>query len=431
MFYSRLCIAVLTTVLTGSMSGTLFGYDNQKVILDEENSIEITPFVGPVVPFSRHKDHPDSRVTIFWNGVKFLEYDLLDVVDVRSEEIPAPHTHEYIGKKYPLSPNQRYIPVLANSRPPHPIRMFVVLFDLVEKRVFRQAVTEDSRPLRGNYAIRWLDNEKFLVFSLEPWCNAWVLHDIKDPSRNEKMVFQTDLVLDQARGNYCAIFGKPILFEEQRRSWEDKPTAARRFDFVGNHSESIRYNNTWVYPEFAQQFSKKTPANSDMVNAPDAPVGQQGINLERLGSIRRHMFSNPVFVGDTPWVAFLERVFEAGAYDRALESNLVLLDAHRVSTDPPRPEDIEIVKIPVPSLTPESVLEYIDMAKHLETRWDGTTNRLAVVQTKKGLPKEQETTLYEVPIEVAEDQAAVSPVRFGGEVTFHLATRDYVPLEKE
>lgn len=396
--------------------------------LKEGGTIEVRPFVGGVI-VGGDKSLQNSRATILKNGEPYIQYDLARIIDAsKSEYIVPKNAHAYIGELYPLSPDERYMPVLCR-KPGNGggNGLFVILFDLLERRVFRQEITDDRSFISRYLTIKWQTNRQFTVHGTRMRHSAWLLHNIDDPTRNVAARYETSLVWDRMGVNYCTLYGKDVLYQQTSFAGEHEPTVSELFQLTADNSEAIKYNHYWIYPEFAQRIRKRHNwFPLDPLSRPETPIDSHGIRLRQVGADTRHVFSGLSFLADTPWVGCLEQVLPAGVFERVLETNVVLINGENVNTDPPLAEDVRIVKKRVAPLVPKNVSEYIDMAKYLSSRWNSKSKRLEIVRTTDGMKKESEMTYYELPITFEVDDAGET-VPIAGECILHFKDNAYRP----
>ena len=423
---SILMLALLLSLASGQLAEE--ERPDYRLTLATGGTIEIPRVKGRAI-FGYASATTPTVLTVLRNGEPYIEYTLENLVDVSRSERLFSHFDT-------LSPDQRYIPRMglwpASAQDRH-VRgqrgsFFVILVDLVEGQVFRQEVADSSYPVLSYPSIRWIGPTKFLISGVKAPSIEYLLHNVDDPSLNGVLLMETEPVWSLDGRHYATVFGKRGLlpWPSGAEPMLDKP-AAELFPYLAGRTEVVKYMGHWVYPERFQSYPKDT-VYPPIHRQGQGPLDEHGFKLADWPDGRRHVFSTPVFLGDTTWFGFLEHVYADSRYDNVLETNLVLIDAHRVNSDPPRPEDVRVVKKAVPSLVPKNAEEYVDLAKHLTARWNAERGLLEVVQTKPGLAKERERQLWlaSLTLPQAADGAGVPQI---GACAFQLREVGYAPLE--
>lgn len=371
----------------------------------------------------------NNRFTASLAGAPFMDVDLTPYVHLGAGDCLIPeNTQLYINgpeNYYPLSPNKRLICLLCTTNDD---AYAVIVIDLWKKTVARMEMTPYwfCEKLHG---LRWVSNTRFVVRALP---HDW-LFDVANPSASRQLIDEYGLTWDAKRDNDASVYGKANY--DMRGS---KALALHGGDMAlarpRDLSEAIKYDGRFVYPIETQGFPGEWeyPRSGSVIHMPpdkkhpgiDYQTACETVKADGAILPQVHAFSKSAFIADTPWVGFLEQVFPPDKFEPVLETNFVFIDAHRANAVPPKPGEVRIVKIPVESLAPKSLLAYRDMLFELEAKWNDTSKTLEIWQNNA-------VKIYETSVTFTPGDDGQPELKTVGLPVFHLKGKEYVPILKD
>jgi hypothetical protein len=266
------------------------------------------------------------------DGEAIARFDANDHLDPRSDE-GLQNYYDSPESLPPLSPNHRFYPIVFEGNFREATNDgFLFLIDANSGAFVRKTIFAGLH-LGSLVGVQWVNSTKLqITFGAVP---RQLIFDI-GTGKYRILDGLYALVMDSNGENYSS------LWEEHRpRRGSPPPTTEQR-------SQYVRYNGYWVYPKPLYAFV--TPEEFWSYEHGQNREKYPALKDPNYGSNRHYAFSKPVFVGDTLWVAFVEQVYESKRPDRLLDTNLVLLDAHRVTENPPDPSKVQVRKRPIPLL---------------------------------------------------------------------------------
>jgi len=273
-------------------------------------------------------------------------------------------------KVRPVSPDGKHIPLYTIITEAEDSAADLILLELNTHAVVRQSLYRNIPYFRIG-SINWLAPTRIGV-SYGASIQKYLIHDIA--TNTTKYLTGEGVVASDSQGaNYASVFGK--------LHWITRHGQTRIYPEQLLVSEALRYNSYWVYPAPLTGFMTEVEYDkwqSD-IGIRESGKGKGEPPIIRSCGVaidRNHVLSTLAFLGNTPWVGFFEQIFPTGKFDQVLESNVVLLDAHRVQTNPPVADDILVKKRPMPSIVPTTHTEYIHLATTRLAKWNGATSSL-------------------------------------------------------
>jgi hypothetical protein len=274
----------------------------------------------------------------------------------------------------------------------------VILVDLLGKTVRRQKLCRrtDCFLYEGSFdQIEWVTPTKIGIPRRLP-NDGYIIYDIVTES-SKLLSGEAFVVWDSKGENRASIYGKAYRFARGISRPDSIPAPPLVV------SEALRYNGYWVYPEALEGFM--TPEEYTRWSS-DISVREYGKGKLQLPIIRtrgvaiaeNHVLSEMTFIAKTSWVGFFEQVFPLVEMDKVLESNAVILDAHRVNTNPPSLAAITIRKTPIPAMIPKNKAEYMALVQNLFSKWNSETQCLELWKSDGDVRVKK---LGHVPIDVS------------------------------
>jgi hypothetical protein len=325
-----------------------------------------------------------ARCTILRGKEKYLTVDL------------APYTKDgtalWPSQRQPLSPDGAYLPLYVLDK--NTQGSDILLLDVRTGTVVRNNLLE--MPTYRMATVTWLAPRVLGIPSRAP-IEECLIHSV-NTNKTKHLTGEGVVVCDSQGANYASVFGK--------LHWITRHGQTRIYPEQLLVSEALRYNSYWVYPtpltgfmtevEYVKWQSDIGIRESGKGKGEPPIIRSCGVAIDR-----NHVLSAPIFVENTTWVGFFEQVYPIGKFDQVLESNVVLLDAHRVHTNPPVAGDILVKKNPIPSVVPTTHSEYIHLATTRVAQWNGETRCLELWETQGLLVAPyQMKKIGEVPIDL-------------------------------
>jgi hypothetical protein len=328
----------------------------------------------------------ERKWSVLRNGKEFITLDLVKYTTA-GERLWGEERPEL----RPVSPDGQYIPLLIRAAGKD--NFDILLLNLKDKTLKRQEL------YRNTYfhmdKLEWITPTKIGIPHRLP-NDGYIIYDIVAES-SELLPGEAFVVWDAKGENRASIHGKAYRYARGISRPDSIPAPPLVV------SEALRYNGFWVYPESLEGFitvEEYLRWHSDIGVREYGKGKLQPPIIRTLGVAvaRNHVLSELAFVAKTSWVGFFEQVFPLGETDKVLESNAVILDAHRVNTNPPFPEGIAIRKTPIPSMIPKEKAEYMSLVKNLFAKWNSETQCLELWKSDGNVRVKK---LGHVPIDVS------------------------------
>ncbi len=169
------------------------------------------------------------------------------------------------------------------------------------------------------------------------WLNKTILFDV-DTGEAKFLFGESGLCFSSDCKNYASIYSKESFWTPRRGS----ATILKPSRTYGR-SEALRYNSFWIYPSVVKGFTSSEEALSLNFGT---DVEERFSGIGTVTDNLNYVFSTPSFIGNTPWVGVFEWVFHGDNNQGPVSSNVVLVNAEKVSTNPPKEQEVLVRKTP-------------------------------------------------------------------------------------
>ena len=337
-----------------------------------------------------------SEITLSMVGRDRFTYRLVRpgtddcAVNLRPYMVGEEMIENYIfSRRPPLNPTGQYFPFVANDGD----KADLLLVDAETGAISRHPLGPN---IDGISAVKWVSATRVVVdVGVGPGPRHFLYDIVTSASR--WVDGERSLVFDASGDNYASIWDE--LIGVFAHDWETGSLDHFRPMF-------LRYNGYWVYPKAVKGFrANNLPDGHDYRSEVIPDASNYAVVKSSTRELTYHyMFSKPVFIADSPWACVVEEVFPHGDPSRRPIANLVAVDAHLVTTNPPRPEDIGVMKLPIPPVLFGDA-GYRALSSFIVPEWNATTNCIEIWRYTWGRG-ERVAKLGEVPV-------TLEPFRFG------------------